>query len=184
MKFFMFTINLLPVREQKNLAAAEFHRAILFFGFIAMGVLCIVSMLLLPTYFFLVYIANDREETLLFEQRAARELEVSETAQHLRSVSTLVELLRSASQNDAHASSLIDSFFSGAESVSLETIIIKSDGTLNISGRAATRRDLLDFEKMLRDLNRFQDVIFPLTNIVQQRDIHFSVRAHLKEGLR
>lgn len=177
-------INLLPLGEQKNLMAAEFHRIIFFFGSMAIGLSCIVGGLLLPTYIPLMLTVRDREEVLLFEQRAARELEVSDTAQHLRRVSELVESLRGIFQDNARTSSLVDSFFTAAGSLSLETIIIKPDGTVNMSGRATTRRDLLDFEKTLRELNLFQDVLFPLTNIVQQRDIHFSVQAHLKEGLK
>ena len=102
----------------------------------------------------------------------------------MRSISELVGSLKGAFQDDAAASSLIDSLFVAAGSLSLETIIVRPDGMLNISGRAATRRDLLDFEKRLRELNLFQDVLFPLTNIVQQRDIHFSVQARLKAGLK
>lgn len=180
----MFTINLLPSQEKKHLVAAESLRIIFFFGYIAIGLLCIVGGLLLPTYIPLMLTVRDREEVLSFEQRAARELEISDTAQHLRSVSELVESLRGAFQDDAAASSLIDFFFVAAGPLSLETIIVKQDGTVNMSGRAATRRDLLDFEKTLRELNLFQDVLFPLTNIVQQRDIHFSVQARLKEGLK
>ena len=180
----MGMINLLPPGEQKHLAAAELRRIIFFFGSIVIGLLCIVGGLLVPTYIPLMLTMRDREEMLSFEQRAARELEISDTAQQVRSISELVGSLKGAFQDDAAASSLIDSLFVAAGSLSLETIIVRPDGMLNISGRAATRRDLLDFEKTLRELNLFQDVLFPLTNIVQQRDIHFSVQARLKAGLK
>lgn len=56
----------------------------------------------------------------------------------------------------------------------------KKTPTLSVAGVALTRQQLLAFEKSLKDLNKFSQVVLPVSNLAKDRDISFRLDLVLK----
>ena len=55
--------------------------------------------------------------------------------------------------------------------------------TINITGIAIARNDLLEFKQNMENLPNFYDVQYPLKDILQKENINFEINAHLNLNL-
>ncbi len=176
----MLTTNLLPEQEKKAIWLEESRRLILFFtGFVVVE-LVIVSFLLLPAYLPLVMQRRGLEESLRLEEEAAEHFQVKKTLVALRETVAEINLLKAQTLAPAKASEILDQFLSSGSGITIAFFGIKSDGEVVLNGTAAARKDLLQFEKTLRESNKFEDITSPLSNIIRENNINFSIRGKLK----
>lgn len=177
----MLTTNLLPSSEKKILKREETRRTILFFAVAYSAVFFLTSFLLLPTYLPLVVQRQELLRQLEIEEEASRKLGVEESIKELRSVSTGVVSLRTYASVPPRASaSLTELLDKAGPGITINLVSVKKDGSVAILGSAARRGNLLALEKALRESGRFQEISSPLSNIIRETDINFSIEGKFK----
>ena len=113
------------------------------------------------------------------DQAAGRDI-TRRTILRVRSTGEVIAEVRLAVAQLPRASALLERFFAAGEGISVTSFLIRKDGTMALSGHATTRAQLLRFEETLRASDRFHEITFPLSNIVRERDIEFSMQGKLK----
>lgn len=176
----MLFVNLLPREEQYAVRLEETRRTIVVFALLAASALAVGFVFLVPS--FLVYTFVERElirglkaEEEAFERQASRN-----TIPKAQSALEAISEIRSYAASPPRASALLERFFDPETEINVISLLIRKDGTVFLSGHAATRNQLLQFEEALRSSNRFHEVALPLSNIVRERDIQFTVQGKLK----
>mgnify|MGYP001575828911 CR=1 FL=1 len=177
----MLTANLLPPAEKRFLALERIRRIISFFAVLIGAAFVLGIFFILPTYFVLTFEVKELLHSLDIEEKASRELDVDAIFDKASNLRKAMAAIRGGGETSRKSSELMDDFFlikSGA--VSITTLNIRKDGTFSISGIAQTRRSLLDFEGALRDSGKFQDISSPFSNIIPERNIHFTLQGKYK----
>ena len=181
----MLTTNLLLRQEKKAVWLEETRRLVVFFAGLSVVGLIVASSLLLPSYFPFVIQRQGLEESLLLEEQAAEHFQVKKTLMAVREVWAEINILKTQAGAPSKASGALEQFLTPAGGgISIAFLGIKNDGEMVLNGTAATRRDLLQFEKALRDSNKFEDITSPLSNIIRETGINFSIRGKLKSMYR
>lgn len=181
----MLTTNLLLPQEKKAVWLEETRRLVVFFACLAVVGLIAASSLLLPSYFPVVIQRQGLEKSLLLEEQAAEHFQVKKTLMALREVLAEINILKTQAAAPANASEILEQFLTPAGGgITIVFFGIKSDGETVLNGLAATRRDLLQFEKTLRDSNKFENITSPLSNIIRETNINFSIQGKLKSMYR
>lgn len=177
----MLTTNLLPPAEKEEIWYEETQRIVRFF---AVGILsaCVLAVILLfPAYFSLSLEEKELERSLRIEEDASRSLNIDAELQKIRTYENRIKSIRDFVSKPATASTMLEEFFDNTGSgIMLVSLTVKKQGDVAITGVASTRRDLLRFEKTLRDANMFQDISFPISNIVRETNINFTLQGKLK----
>lgn len=157
----------------------EAFRIVNFFGFTASVIFCAGVLSLLPSYLPLMLQQKEEERALRVEEEAAKKLKSEELIIEAAKGKALARSLEGALKTRPRAHALLEELFSDAQEINVLMISLNKDGNVALTGFAQTRDDLLQFEKMLRESEHFQDISFPLSNIIQEADITFSMRARL-----
>lgn len=178
----MLLTNLLPPEEKKMLHLEQSRRMIQFFCFTTTAVLSMGLVFLLPSYFNLWFQIKNSARALQSKQEAARELEAQKTLERVQRFQAVLASVQAFAHGGAGFAEPIEYFFRTAETYGalVTSITLKRDGSINVAGVGATRRGLLDFEKALRASNRLQNISFPLSNIIEERNAHFTLQARLR----
>lgn len=177
----MLTTNLLPLAEKNEIWYEETRRIVRFFS-VGISLICVLAVILLfPAYFFLSLEERELERSLAIEEDASRTFNIEAELQKIRIVENHIRLIRDFASAPATASVLFEKFFASSGSgITLSSLTIKKQGDVAITGNSVTRRDLLRFEKTLRDANMFQEISFPLSNIIRETNINFTLQGKLK----
>lgn len=176
----MFSINLLPAYEQQAVRREEARRLLVFFSLLMLAVFGAGFAVLAPSFLLTRLAVEDLERSLALEEAAAQRGRIDETIARVRQMSATIRDVRGYAVDASRASAILQGFLSPGPGVAVLSFTLASDGLVSIAGHAATRGDLLRFEQGLRASQRFYEITFPLTNIVRERDIQFSVRGTLK----
>lgn len=176
----MLSINLIPSQEKKNLQLETARRiTILLTGWLIISLL-ISSILLLPSYFPLFLEYRELKRQAEIEEEASRQLKISESESESRKIQKEIEFIKSASARRSKISEIVSPLLKETEGIVINELIIQKQENIIINGQAATRRDLLNFEKKLRDLGEIRDISTPLSNIVKETNINFTTHGKLK----
>ena len=178
----MLTINLLPAEEKKLIAIEEWRRISQFFGIGMAGVLLAGIAIFLPSYVRLFLHAQDLERALRFEEEASKELEVQQIIARASEIRTVFDSVRTFLNDGARGSGIMEFFFDDTPGITVLSIGVHKDGIIALAGFSRSRRNLLDFEKKIRDSGRFQELSFPLSNIVKENNFRFSMQGKLKSS--
>lgn len=178
----MLTANLLPPEEKKSVRLEEYRRIISFFGMGAVAILIIGLVLLAPSYIFLVMARSNVSEQASAEAILADKLNLREAFSAATETGVLLKDVRLFLDRRAHASELVKTFFVSSDLLRVDALSIVKSGEVAISGFAQTRDDLLNFQKQLQDSQMFENVSFPISDIIRSTDIHFTIRGKLKAG--
>lgn len=177
----MLTANLLPPVEKKILALERTQRTIRFFAVLFGAIFIIGVLLVLPSYFTLTLEAKELLRSLVVEEAASRELALDSVFNRASDIHKTMVAIRGSGETSRKSSERLDDFFLvKSEVISITTLNIRKDGNFSISGVAETRRSLLDFEGALRDSGKFQDISSPFSNIIPERNIHFTLQGKYK----
>lgn len=177
----MLTINLLPSEEKKFVKLEETRRIILFFmgGLVIMFV--IGSVFLSPSFLPLYLERKELERSLRLEEEARAALKVDEVFGRIRRFESAISSVRNFARVSPRASEILEELLAYAgSSILLDNVTVKKGGETILTGRAVARRDLLQFEKNLRDSGKFQEISSPLSNIVRETNINFTLQGKLK----
>lgn len=176
----MSSINLLPEQEKKRFSREEVLKIARFFSSAGTAVFIFAAILMLPSYFYLTFGASEFARALKIEEDAYRSLGVEEKLRQIKDVRVKLGVIRDYAASAPSASALIEKFLeSDGNGIAIANLIIRKDGSASIGGTAETRRDLLNFEKKLRDANIFRELNFPISNIIREADINFSLQGKL-----
>jgi hypothetical protein len=178
-------INLIPQTAKRTVAKEYWFRVISAWLFVFSFVLFIIACLLIPTY------ATITSQISAYEESA--EAALAEMNRYTLSSATLIEASKQASlilkMSDRPNYTALIKKFEGMqnEGVSFTRIAIdvNEDGSLRpitISGKADTRSSLATFRSTLLSDPTIEDVLLPISNLAQEKDITFLITINLKPG--
>lgn len=176
----MLTANLLPKEEREAAVYRSLGRMSLFFAVCFIAIFALGSILLLPSYLPLLLSLKERTRTLAVEEEATHRLKVPAIRQEIEEVRRFTGALRSFLEPVPRASTLLEEFFRRSKNITIQALTIEKTGAISLQGRAATRRDLLEFEKSLRESEILQELSLPLSQIVHEANISFTLIGKLK----
>ncbi len=176
----MLTPTLLPPLYKNTLNREHTRRVIVFFGVGVSFVLILGCVLLLPSYFTLTLVRVEAERALAIEEEAAAALRVREHMAEAEHVRSSIAALRGFIERPKAPSDTMMLFLAPRPGIIVTYLAIAPGGKVTIQGTAATRRDLLNFEAALRTDGGLQDISSPLSNIIRETAINFSIEGTLK----
>ena len=179
----MLTANLLPVEEKKIVRFEEYRLTVRFFGVGLAAALAVGLVLLVPSYVFLSAEKKNLAGTIAAETALARKLRLGEALSNATQAQTLLMDAGAFLGRPSRSSRLVKIFFADAVAgVRINMLAINASGSVTLSGFAATRDDLLNFQKHLQDSQMLETVVFPISDIIRSVDIHFTMNGKLKSG--
>ncbi len=178
----MLHTNLLPEEEKKAIILEQWFRVIKFLSIPVIGTLLIDIALLAPSYLPLYFQNRELQHSLSIQQETTKRINTNQISATVSSIKTTITSLRQASDNPNNALSMFDLLVTQQSGITISGFTIDQKATVTITGRAATRNDLLAFEQHLRDSSRFQDLASPLANIIQETNITFNFQGTLKSA--
>ena len=178
------SLNLLPPEDQTTIGHERLRRYVVV---CCGGIAVLLSMgiiLLLPTYFFLYFqnrgiveLLTARLETSKSAQAEETELRVTEVNETLRRLQTDYALRESAL-----TSNMQTLFREAPAGITLLTFSYeKETSRISLRGTATTRNDLLQFISAIRNHPLFEQVESPVENILQDRDVSFTLSFSVKQ---
>ena len=178
----MLSTNLLPPEQQTALLYERAGRVIRFFALALVLLFFMHTILLLPSYLPQYFIKNELVRLLALEKEASELFKTQQVGKDTNEIAAELLRIRAHFADSGRASSLLAAFFRFAEvGVNLSTVQVASDGTIFLSGKASTRRNLLAFEKELRESGYFIEIASPLSNIIEETNAPFTIRGTLKQ---
>lgn len=178
----MLNLNLLPPEEKRDLAYIIRARAI---AAVAGGLglaLIIFMALLLPTVFFVAFQKSEVVRALEIERESQRRSGISAQTAEIQSANRLAEIVLNREKNPARIYPLFESVFRDAPpQVRLGIIRFRfQERELALEGFSPARSDLLGFIAALNRNPLIKSVSSPVTNIIKEADIKFSLAVKLK----
>lgn len=176
----MLTVNLLPPEEKKIIWTEETRRLVLFFAIISGSLLALGSILLLPSLLPLFFEKQVVNQNLTSIEESATNLKVEKVLAEGRRQKEIISSLKKLISSAPKASPLLEKILkTPAPGVNISYLTISKKGTV-LTGTATTRRNLLNFEKTLRDSGIFQGISSPLSSIIRETNLDFSIQGELK----
>jgi len=176
----MLTTNLLPSAQKKEVKLEEIRRLVLFFATSAVTILILSSFLLLPSFLTFYFEEKELRRLLTLEEEAASHLGLKETIQNLNALKAQSNALKAYLLQPQVVSEILESLLEDAgPGMVFNDLSIKPGNSVSLQGTAPTRQVLLDFEKKLRESGRFQEVSIPLSNIIRETNINFTLQGKL-----
>lgn len=173
----MLTLNLLPPQEKENLSYEIDRRMVQFLGFWFSAIIIIFGVLMLPAFFFISLQQTEVEHIKKIDEEAQKAAHTSELEEKIRGTNALLDIILAREDKKKDASSFLSEILSGAPSGVSVTLIVydPSKDHVKISGAADTRDALLKFVDFLKRAPEIKNVSSPVSNIIQQQDINFSL---------
>lgn len=173
----MLTLNLLPEKQKKNLGYVMNRRIIAFFGFgfFVSGVL--LAFFLFLSYLFVLLPEKDIERAKAAEEAVQQAAGVKEKEEEIHALNRLFEIIIAREEKKRD----IGPFFrrlllESPAGIFIKTAAFRGEGKgAGLSGNAATRDDLLRFIETLRAYAEVSEVVSPISNIIKDRDIAFTL---------
>lgn len=156
----------------------------MFFGVLTSAICVLGAILLLPSYLFSLIRVRALAQDLTLEEQTADRSRLHETVSALRRSAAQIAEVKEFAAVRQNAGDLLENFLRPAHGIVLETVTITEAGAVAVSGIAATRADLLSFEGNLRDANVLENMSIPLSSIIREHNIRFTVRGMLNANNR
>jgi Tfp pilus assembly protein PilN len=178
----MLNLNLLPPDEKTNLAYEFRTRAVLRVGLLLLACLSIAGTLFLPTMFLLSFQKTEVARTLelehLREERSGIRDEVARVKEVNQEADVVTQNLTTRRTSSDLLTGLLGAIPAGI-SLSDVTYMSSSNAVL-IAGFAPTRALFLVFLDSLRKDARVTEVASPVSNVIRDTDITFSITITLR----
>ena len=178
----MLNLDLLPPEEKLNLARVFRRRAVVGVGGGMAAVFAIFLILLLPTIFMLVAEKSELLRAVRIERDIQKKAGADRQAADAKKVNLLAEKILEYNKKRRKVFPLFEAVIRETPpSVEIERILLSSaPGEIAISGFSGTREDLLKFLNALSKNPNIEKVSSPVTNLVKERNVRFSLTAKLK----
>lgn len=180
----MLTTNLLSPDDKTIIGLAKAAKLIRIIAIFSCGLLITNAVFILPTLLPLAFERKELVRELATGKETQQKFQVSEHAKELKAVSMAAREIRTYISKPRYSSKIIDAFGNtGIPGISLETITVTETGELILNGRAATRNALLDLEAALKRSPYIDSISSPLSNIIRESNISFSIKGTLKPNI-
>lgn len=177
----MLNTNLLPKEEKRLIWFEEVRRIIVFFTILTAVVFIVGSAFLLPSYFVFFLQQREFERLIKVEAEASQGLRVSDILLAAKKVNSAMVVLKEFLSGPQKATALFENLLEAVTPfIVIAGIEVKNNGEATLTGIAPTRSVLLNFEKRLRDSGLFQEISFPISNIIREANIDFVMRGKIK----
>lgn len=173
----MLHTNLLPESEKLVVSYEWWQRIIHFFGFMGLCILAVGIILLAPAYL-PSYVGRKELERLLVLEESARDTDSIRIKAEATALRAMVASVQEFSEHRPKATQLFDVILNRQPGIEVSGMTIDV-GTVSITGHADARRNLLAFEQHLKDTGMFTAISSPLSNIIRETNITFTLQALL-----
>ena len=173
----MLTLNLLPPQQKENLNYEIDRRMVQFLGFWVFAVVMIFGVLVLPAFFFISLQQSEAERAKSIEEgalQAARTTELEEKILRINNLLGVIVAREGKKQDTSPFLKEILSMSPAGVSIALITYT-PAESRATVAGLAATRSELLKFIDLLKKSPGIKTVTSPVSNIIQEEDISFSL---------
>lgn len=170
------TLNLLPREDLRNISYEKLSRVGLGIHVLIAIMISTGAVLLLPTYFFLTFQEHDvvRQINITKQSTEIQRVEKAEAA--IKAINEKVRLLSSTTLPEPAASYLTAVRTHTPANVSITRLSFsRKDNTVEVQGAAETREDFLRFVAALHTDPLFQEISSPISNILKERKLTFTV---------
>lgn len=145
--------------------------------------MAIFSVLLVPTFIFLLFQKGDLRENLEIEQKSQENARILEIESFMNDHNSLIETIKSAESGAVRVSPFVSDIFGAAEGLvviaELKYNLLQKD--VSIRGRAEEIKKFLIFKDILDGLPYFSEkIISPPENVVKLKNVSFTLRGKLK----
>lgn len=180
----MLTTNLLPQEDKKTIELVKTAKLSRTAAVFVCGLLVINAVLVLPTLLPLLFERKELKREFATGQEAQQKFQVSARSKELRVLAATLREIRVYASQPHYPSKILDTLANhGNAGISLETITVAETGGVILNGKADTRKALLEFESTLRNSPYLADISSPLSNVIRESNISFSIQGNLKPGL-
>jgi len=168
-------INLLPIKEKKELKSYILQDNIVVVGEFLIGTILFFILFFTALWLFL-YHTRDKLETTsdLFAQAQALEKRVNNLNKELSSsINQRLEYIKQLQKEQIVWSIVLAKIAQiTPRNVRFETMEVNND-KIQIGGYAVARDDVINFQKILEQEPQFIEIDSPLSNFVKQKDVNF-----------
>ena len=159
----------------------EISRIIVFFTVLAVVVLIMGSMLLLPSFFVFSSQQREFERLIKAEEEASQEIKSNDILAASKKINSSISVVKELLSGPPKATAIFANLLGTITPlIVIAGIEVKNTGGVTFTGIAPTRLELLNFEKKLRDSGLFQEISFPISNIIREANIDFVMQGKIK----
>ncbi len=175
----LIKLNLLPPSEKEDLAFREKQRWVLLYGGAILGITLIFIVLLVANWLSVFIQLKNANTDLLNLQQGEKGLDIKTQEENFQNLNRILETIDRYQSNQKRFSLiLIELAQITPANIHLESIDIKKD-QMTLSGFAPERKNLLEFEKVLKESHFFNSVENPLSNLIKAENITFYLKLTL-----
>jgi hypothetical protein len=173
-----YSLNLLPQEDQKRIGYERLARFFTVVYSIVALMIVTGTILLSPTYFFLSFQNNGLAEQIAAAEQIIQSKQAIDTEMFIRATNTR---LRQLSNKHFLSPSALTRYFDDVTrnmppTLSLHSFAYKKEtNTITLRGTAGQRANLLVFVDFLRNHPSFTDIEYPVTNILKEENIAFTI---------
>ncbi|MDP3784870.1 MAG: hypothetical protein Q8R12_02235 [bacterium] len=174
-------LNLLPPEEKIMVGRERLRRFIVVFGVVGGAVLFLGVILMFPSYVALMFRRLDLTRELNLSRKAPLLSEVDQIEKSIKNFNQKLLLYEKGAKNLNPISKIEEQILKLRPSaISIRTLLYENASKTNperisIKGRAQTRSELLRFQKNLESSGLFKTVHSPISNLLQEADLEFSL---------
>lgn len=178
----MLNLNLLPPDEKTNLAYELRTRAVLRAGWLLVACLLIAGVLFLPTMFLLSFQKSEVARTLELERLREERSGIREEMVKVKTANREADIITQNLMTRRTSSGLLEDLLGAIPTgISLSHVTYTaSSNIVLISGFAETRSSFLAYLDTLRRNARVAGVASPVSNVIRDTDITFSITVALR----
>lgn len=176
----MLTTDHLPQAEKNILRFEEWRRVILLLTVLIGSVLTIGLVLLVPSFLPLYFQGQELSRGLEAQKKAFALVDTAHISDTMRALKQTIPDLKASVSQESKAYETLNTLAPQMEGIAISNVSVNKTGDIAIQGKAATRDNLLKFEERLRESGKFQKIFTPLSNIIRETNISFSLQGKLK----
>lgn len=171
----------LLTEEHRQKVVREYRKRVLVVFFLGLFFVSIVSLIFIMPTFFLSY--SRYSDLKVKTQALDSELSLKEdpsSSENIKNITTSIEVLRMFDKKKS-IYSILDGLIKGKPvGVQIKNIIFSPNGTetmtIDIAGRADTRKSLVSFDQNVKSNPLFSEVLIPLGSFAKEKNIDFSMK--------
>jgi len=179
----MFTLNLLSEKQKKEVRFEIYNRFLIQIGIGLVAIIVVFSVLLIPTFIFLLSQKGDLKHDLEIEQKSQENAKITEAEGAVETNNDIIKSLTSAEAKISRISPVVSGVFGASAGVAIisELKYTLTPKEVMIRGRADDIKKFLAFKDALDVLPYFSEkIISPPENLVKLKNVSFTLRGKLK----
>jgi hypothetical protein len=185
------SVNLLPQDYQKKIKAEHFRRLIAIFGFLIFIVIAANIVLLLPFQLSAVLQAKELQRELEITKKSPLFARIADIEKIIKELNAETDLFTKQENGRFEIGPIIKSVVSlRPAGINIQSFIFEAEdraknqpARISISGQAGSRPALLNFIKANESNRFFSQIRSPISNLLKEEDINYSLVLELKNGI-